>query len=179
MHQLTAIITALGLFVAGFSTPALAGYDGKGNLEKCLKAVSKVKPGSFVKVEYLIMTDEGHPAYEVEVRDSNGNEWEFECRAKDAVIVEVEREVDSVDDPLFKKRMKVSEADARTTATALYPGEVEEVEYELQANGEPAYEFDIRDEDGTEWKIEVSAESGEIIEVQIEGWEIGEEDLAG
>lgn len=165
-------VTCTGLLA--FAPPAFAGH-GHGGLEKCLKAVSKIKSGDFIKVEYLLFTDEGVPAYEVEVRDNDGNFWEFECSAKDARILEMEREVDSASDPLFKKHMKVSEDDAKATATALYPGTVEEVEYEIEADGKPSYEFDIVDAEGTEWKIEVSAVTGEIVEVQVEGWEIGEE----
>lgn len=176
MVKPTIAMTALSILaLAGVSSPALAKH-GHGGLEKCLKTVSKIKSGNFVKVEYLALTDEGTAAYEIEVRDNDGNGWEFECSAKDASILEMEREVDSPDDPLFKNRMNVTEADARETATALYPGTVEEVEYEIESNGEPVYEFDIVDSDGTEWKIEVSAESGAIVEVQVETWEIGEED---
>ncbi|MCS3903636.1 putative membrane protein YkoI [Methylohalomonas lacus] len=175
INRITIIVPILLLGVLGFSGNALAGH-GKGGLEKCLKTVSKIKPGDFVKVEYLSFTDEGVPAYEVEVRDADGNEWEFECSAKDARILEMEREVDSAEDPLFNKSMKVSEADAKKTATDLYPGTVKEVEYEIEANGDPSYEFDIVDSDGTEWKIEVSAVTGKIVEVQVEEWEIGEED---
>lgn len=175
IKPITAILTVFSFILAGFSTAAFAGH-GHGDMEKCLKTVSKIKSGDFVKVEYLSFTDEGVPAYEIEVRDGDGNEWEFECSARDARIMEMEREAESADDELFKKKMKVSEADARATATGLYPGKVEEVEYEIEANGDPSYEFDIVDSDDTEWKIEVSTVTGEIIEVQVEEWEIGEED---
>ncbi len=175
INRSTIIVPVLLLGVLGFSGSALAGH-GKGGLEKCLNAVSKIKSGDFVKAEYLSFTDEGVPAYEVEVRDADGNEWEFECSAKGARILEMEREVENAEDPLFNKNMKVSETDARKTATDLYPGTVEEVEYEIETNGDPSYEFDIVDSDGTEWKIEVSAVTGEIVEVQVEEWEIGEED---
>lgn len=159
-----------------FATPAMAGHGHGDGLGKCMKAVSKIKNGDFTKVEYLSFTDEGTPAYELEVRDRDGNEWEFECSARHARILEMEREVDSADDALFKKHMKVSESDARATATGLYPGTVEEVEYEIESDGKPSYEFDIVDVEGTEYKVEVSAESGDIVEVQVEAWEIGEED---
>ncbi len=171
-----AIAAISSLALTGFSNAAIAGH-GHGGMEKCLKAVSEIKSGNFVKVEYLSLTDEGVPAYEIEVRDGEGNEWEFECSAKDARILEMEREVKGADHELFKQNAKISEADAKATATKLYPGKVEEVEYEIEANGDPSYEFDIVDSDGTEWKIEVSAESGKIIEVQVEEWEIGAEDL--
>lgn len=172
------LLAAAVLGLAVITLPVMAGHGHKhGSLDKCLKTVHKVKSGSFIKAEYLIVTDEGKPAYEIEVRDDDGNVWEFECNAKTAAIIEIEREVDGVDDPLFQERMQVSENDARATATALYPGEVEEVEYEIETHGEPMYEFDIVDSGGTEWKVEVSAESGQIDEVQIETWEIGAEDV--
>lgn len=174
--RLTSIVPILALALLGFSGSALAGHHHKDGLGACLSAVGNIKPGDFVKVEYLSATDEGVPAYEVEVRDSDGNEWEFECSAKDASIIELEREAESADGAMFSKSMNVSEADAKSTATNLYPGTIEEVEYEIEANGEPVYEFDIVDNAGTEWKVEVSAASGEIIEVQVETWEIGEED---
>lgn len=147
----------------------------KGGLEACLSAAKEVKAGDFVKVEYLIMTSGGRPTYEIEVRDADGVEWELMCDARGAYIYEIEREVDSPDDPLFKARAKVSEADAKATALALYPGEVKEVEYEIEMDGSPTYEFDIVDKHGVEWKVEVSAETGEIIEVAVEKWEIGME----
>ena len=154
-----------------------AGHGNhEGGLENCLTAVTAIRAGSFPKVEYLGFTDEGGSAYEIELRDADGKEWEFECRASDASIVEVEQEVDSVNDPLFKGKMKVSENEARKIATTLYPGTIEEVEYEIESNGAASYEFDIVDKYGVEFKVEVDATSGEIVEMQIERWEIGEED---
>jgi len=161
------------LFVVG---TASAGHGHRGNgLENCLKAVKAIRAGSFVKVEYLGFADEGGSAYEIEIRDADGREWEFECDAMSSRIIEIEQEVESVNDPLFKKHMQVSESEARKIATELYPGTIEEVEYEIEANGAASYEFDIVDKYNVEFKIEVDASSGEIVEVQIEQWEIGEE----
>lgn len=154
---------------------AQAGHRGHGGLDACLKAVSAAKQGSFVKVEYLSLTDEGEAAYEIEVRDTKGREWEFECSARSAQLLEIEQEAEAGDNQ-FTGKAKVSVDTARATATALYPGKVEEIEYELEADGTPVYEFDIADDGGTEYKVEVDAVSGEIVEVQIEAWEIGEED---
>lgn len=171
--------SSLGAFALAtlVSHAVQAGHGHHGDsLEKCLQAVSAVRKGSYVKVEYLSFTDEGRSAYEIEIRDKAGREWEFECATRDAAILEIEQEVEKVDDPLFQARAKISEADAKATATRLYPGTVEEVEYEIEANGDVSYEFDIVDADGTEWKVEVDGASGAIVEVQVEKWEIGEED---
>ena len=152
-----------------FSNVTLAKHA---TLEDCIKAVSSVKSGLIARAEYHNFSHEGSPAYEIEVIDKDGKEWEFECN-KHGNIVEIEQEVKSASDPLFKSRAKVSEEDAKATATTLYKGKVEKVEYEIEFDGSPSYEFNIETDDGTEFNVEVSAESGEIIEVSTEGWEIG------
>lgn len=153
--------------------------DHRKGLEDCLLAVKAIRAGDFVKVEYLGFADEGGAVYEVELRDPDGREWEFECSAGKAEIVEIEQEVDSAGHELFKRQAKISEEDARKIALGLYPGEIEEVEYEIEANGAASYEFDIADKYGVEFKVEVDARTGDIVEVQIEQWEIGEEDKVG
>ncbi|HSR63544.1 MAG TPA: PepSY domain-containing protein [Gammaproteobacteria bacterium] len=162
--------------VAMLNVQAGHGYGGPDKLEKCLMAAQAIRAGSFVKLEYLGFTDEGTSSYEIEIRDPDGNEWEFECSTRTGEILEIEQEVDSPESPLFKRNMKISEQQARKIATDLYPGTIEEVEYEIEANGDASYEFDIVDKYGVEFKIEVDATTGDIVEVQIERWEIGEED---
>ncbi len=154
------------------STNAFAGHA---TLEDCLKAVQSVKKGVIERAEYHSFSQEGRPAYEIEIIDKNGNEWELECNTR-GDIVEIEREVKDASDPLFKKRAKVSEADAKATAMEMYPGVNEKTEYEIEFDGSPSYEFNIEDKDGTEFNVEVSAVTGEIIEVSTEGWEIGIEE---
>lgn len=60
-------------------------------------------------------------------------------------------------------------------ATKAHPGEVVEVEYEIESDGGSTYEFDVIGKDGKETKVEVDAATGKIIEVHVEEWEIGEE----
>ncbi len=145
------------------------------SLEKCLNAAKQIKSGDFVKLEYLSPSAEGRPTYEIEVRTDTGREWEFMCDASEGTIYEIEQEVDSADHALFKKHAKVNEAQARKTVLELYPGKIEEIEYEIESNGDASYEIDVVDEGGTEFKVEVDAASGKVIEVHIEQWEIGEE----
>lgn len=165
------------VLLIAFGTDVYAGHPHKKvRLEDCLMAAKAIRVGQFVKVEFLNYTDEGEAAYEIEIRDPDGKEWEFECSASTGQIIEIEQEVESANDPLFKKHMKVTEEEARKTATQLYPGKIEEVEYEIEANGAASYEFDIIDKYGVEFKVEVDAATGEIVEVQLEQWEIGEED---
>jgi uncharacterized membrane protein YkoI len=140
-----------------------------------LRAATDIRAGSFVKVEYLDPAAEGKPTFEIELRDAAGREWEFMCDARSGAIYEIEQEVDSAEHELFKRHAKVSEEQVRSAVLQLYPGEIEEVEYEIESDGQAVYELDVVDEAGTEFKIEVNAASGNIIEVSVEKWEIGEE----
>ncbi|MCG8489324.1 MAG: PepSY domain-containing protein [Chromatiales bacterium] len=145
------------------------------SLGDCLHAASQIKQGDFVKVEYLNPSAEGRPTYEIEVRTSSGREWEFMCDATSGMIYEMEQEVESAEDPLFSKHAKVTAKQASDTVLELYPGKIEEIEYEIETNGDASYEIDVVDEGGTEFKVEVDAASGKVIEVHVEQWEIGEE----
>ncbi|MEE4279205.1 MAG: PepSY domain-containing protein [Halieaceae bacterium] len=152
--------------------PSLASADV---LEDCLNAAQTIQAGDFIKLEYLDPSADGEPAYEIELRTAEGREWEFMCDAEDGQIFEIEQEVASADHPLFKAAMKVSLEDAKARVLALYPGEIEEVEYEIEANGDASYEMDVIRANGSEFKVEVDAATGAIIEVAVERWEIGEE----
>jgi len=102
-------------------------------------------------------------------------EWELMCDRSTGTIYEIEREVTSTSDPLFKKNMKVNEDAARKAALALYSGKVVHTEYEIEANGAASYEFDIFERPGVTYKVEVDATTGEVVEVSIEKWDIGRE----
>jgi uncharacterized membrane protein YkoI len=166
------ILMTIPLVLGLASTNVFADHA---TLEDCMKVVNDVKQGSFTRVEYHNFSNEGMPAYELEIVDRDGISWEFECN-KHGEIVEIEQEVESASDPLFKARAKVSEAEAIATALKVYPGKNEKTEYEIEFDGSPSYEFNIETRDGTEFNVEVSAETGEIIEVSTEGWEIGTEE---
>jgi uncharacterized membrane protein YkoI len=169
-------VVAGAVFAALAAPMAQAADHEEVSLEHCLKAANAIRPGEFAKVEYLSVTDEHAAAYEIEVVTANGDVWEFECDTHHGRIVEMEREVASASDPLFAAGMKITEAQARATALKLYPGTVDEVEYEIEVNGEATYEIDVIDEYGVEFKVEINAGTGAIDEVQIESWEIGIED---
>lgn len=145
------------------------------HVETCLVAASAVKAGDYLKVEYLAVSPRGVPTYEIEVRGTDGREWELMCDAMTGTIYEIEQEAHDASDPLFQEQAKVSEEEARAKALSLYPGKVEEVEYELESNGDASYEIDLISSDGTEFKVEVNATTGEIVEVSVEAWQIGQE----
>ncbi|WP_031431920.1 PepSY domain-containing protein [Methylomicrobium agile] len=142
-------------------------------LEKCIAAAQGIKKGDMLKLEKLKV--DGKPLYELEIRDAEGKEWEFMCDADSGHITEQESEVDKAHDKPFKSKMKVGEKEAADIALKAHPGKIEEVEYEIEDNGDPSYEFDIVDDKGVETKVEVDAVTGKIIETSTEDWEIGEE----
>lgn len=164
------IFGSLIILAAGYTFSAHAADMG---LEKCIADIQQQKPGELVKLEKLNV--EGKAVYEFEVKDANGFEWEFMCDVNSGKVFEMESEVSSVNSLAFKNKMQVTEDDAKAIALKAHPGVIEEVEYEIEANGDASYEFDIVNNKGVETKVEVDAKTGKIIEVSIEEWEIGEE----
>jgi len=154
------------------SSVAFAGTDTPHQFEKCMAAALEERPGEIVKVEFK--NEQGAHMYEFDIRGIDGSDWDVECNAHRGLVSEVEREVDNVNHPLFKSKAKISEAQAREIALAIYPGEVTEAEYEIEPTGSASYEFDIDTTiSGHEMKVEVDATSGEITEANREIWQIG------
>ena len=174
-HKLTCLLATLPLALV--TTAAIAGSKNDTvPLEQCLHAAQSVRQGDIVKVEYLSVSPAGAPTYEIEIRDDSDNEWELMCNARSGDIYEIETEAESADDEMFAKHAKISEEDAIKTAQDRFGGEVVEVEYEIESDGSPSYEIDLaQDGQDTEFKVEVDAVSGEIIELSVEQWQIGQE----
>jgi len=176
MTRLSVIASLIALTFT--STAALAGHgDFKArhsdSLGKCLKGALKAHDGEVVKVEYK--TEKKVGVYEFDIETPDGKAWEVECAVKASIITELEEEV-KADDERFVALAKTSEADAKATALAAYPGEVVEVEYELESDGKASYEIDVKQADHDEVKVEVDATSGQIVEVSYEVYQIGAED---
>ncbi len=161
-------LASVNMVAADFKMPKT-----KVSLETCMKAALAKKSGTVVKVELKL--EKGTPIYEFDIESKDGKAWDIECDANTGKIVEVEQEVRSVDDPAFKAKMKINEAEARKIALKAYPGEIKEVEYEIEENGDASYEFDIITKDGKEMKVEVDASTGKIVEVSEELYQIGKE----
>ncbi|MCK9635268.1 MAG: PepSY domain-containing protein [Methylobacter tundripaludum] len=158
--------------VLGLAT-SVSSYAAGQPMDKCIAAIQKQKTGEFIKLEKLNVA--GKPFYEFEIKDSSGVEWEFMCDAKTGKITETESEVSKADDEAFKKNAKITEKEAVDIALKAHPGTVQEVEYEIEKNGDASYEIDIVNDKAVETKVEVNAANGKIIEVSTEAWEIGEE----
>ena len=147
-------------------------HEGK-YFEKCLSEAIRIKPGTIIKVEMKL--EEDMHVYEFDLRDENNRDWDIECNAETATIVEIEEEVPSPQHIKFQSAVKIGLKRAKSIALEKYPGEIIEIEYELEEGGLAVYEFDISTEDGQEIKIEINATTGEVNEVTRELWQIGYE----
>ncbi len=153
---------------------ALAIYAfGSPAYRACEAAAKQVKTGEVLKAEFK--NERGIFVYELDLRSDDGHDWDIECRADSAEIVEIEEEVSSVQHPLFKAKKNVTEAQARAVALDAWPGDILEIEYEIESDGAASYEFDIHTYKGIEMKVEVDATSGEIVEENQELWQEGYE----
>lgn len=169
------MISQLLSFIFVGLLPVTVMAEHHDELHACLKSASDIKDGYYAKLEYLTLTDNANETYEIEIHDTDGVEWELRCDIKHGTIYEIEREVNSASDPLFKRKIKVNEQDAGKIALELYPGKIVHTEYEIEKNGDASYEFDIYNKPGVTYKVEINATSGEITEMSIEKWDIGRE----
>ncbi len=152
------------------------GTDGQvihPNLDACREAALAVKAGHVIKIE--LKQEDEKEIYEFDIRDSENKDWDIECDVATAKIVEIEEEALGTNDPRFREYMKIHLAKAKEIGLGLYPGEIIEIEFELEEDGRAVYEFDIATENGKEMKIEIDAATGEIHEETREIWQIGYE----
>lgn len=175
MFRLTVGATLIA--TAFFANTAMAGHGdmkikSHDSLGKCVKAALAKHDGTIVKLEFKAEGKSG--VYEFDIESADGTSWDIECDAKTSKVTEVEQEV-KADDAKFKAATKVTEADAKATALAAHPGTVVETEYEIESDGKASYEFDITTADGKEFKVEVDATTGKIVEDNEEVYQIGKE----
>jgi uncharacterized membrane protein YkoI len=162
-----AVILAFGGVAQAAAMPTT-----KAGLEKCMAAALKAKGGSIVKLEFKKEDDDGY-IYEFDIETADGKAWDVECSGKSGKVVEIEEEV-TKDHAKFSGA-KITEAGAREIALKAVPGEIVEVEYEIEPDGKGSYEFDIKTADGKEVKLEVDTESGAVVSKSVELWQIGKE----
>ena len=164
--------TAVTAASLGLSTLAVADTSvppkTKISLEAAQKTALAARPGKVVKVE--LKREKGQLIYEFDI-EGEGKAWDVEVNATTGKVNEIEQEVSSADDPLFKAKAKVSLEAAQKIALKKYPGTIKETEYEIEANGDASYEFDIVMKNGKEMKVEVDATSGKIVEASPEVWQ--------
>lgn len=166
-----------GLMI-GCSNMAVADVAyGPVRLETCLETALETRAGRVIKLE--MKRQRGELVYEFDIRDHNGQDWDLECSAETGRILEIEREVATPNHPDFAAWQRISEHQARQRALAAWPGEIVEVEYEIEENGRAVFEFDIYRADGTTMKVEIDSgqaeAADEVHEFSEKLWQIGYE----
>lgn len=174
MKSMSKIILAGVAMTVSLSTMAdVKMPKTKVSMETCMNAALAKHNGEVTKLELKI--ENKVPTYEVEILTQDGKSWELECDANTGKITEEEQEVSSAEDPLFKEKAKITLEQAKEIALKSTSGEIVEVEYEIESNGDASYEFDIKTDKG-EVKLEVDATTGKITEdKQTEVYQIGKE----
>jgi uncharacterized membrane protein YkoI len=172
IRSVLVIAAVAAIFSNGTSAETVKPNNGD-SLGKCVKAALAVHSGKIVKMEFK--SENKSPVYEFDIESADGTAWDVECNAKTGKIIEVEEEV-KADDARFKALAKVTEAEAKATALAAFPGKIVETEYELESDGKASYEFDILGANNQEIKVEVDATTGKIVEHDYEVYQIGQED---
>lgn len=143
------------------------------DLDKCFLAAQQKYGGHIVSLEREI--ENGEAVYELDIKTKDGREIEVECMLNTTELsVEEEIEV-AKDDPKFLNAVKISAQEAEKIALDNTPGKVTEREYAFEGDI-PVYEFDIYSEKlGHEVEIEINGLTGEIMETEIEIYDIGED----
>ena len=143
------------------------------DIDKCYMNAVEKYPGHVLSMESEIEND--RLIYEFDIMTKDGNEVEVECDAKKHTLHDFEIEYKK-GDKKFTNVVKISESEAEKIALEKYNGKVVDREYSIE-NGNPAYEFDIYiAKKGHEYEVEVDAVTGEILEVEMELYDIGSED---
>jgi len=153
---------------AGSSAAAVANSNA--GIESCAKAVLAQAPGDLLQAT-LKQETEGR-VWEFEIKQADGKLFDIECSDTAGTIVETEVRVATAADPAFAALAKIDEAAAKAKALESKPGTVERVEFELEPDGKASYEFDIKTDDG-DYRVEIDASSGEVVESSKELLEIG------
>ncbi|WP_432745848.1 PepSY domain-containing protein [Methylobacter sp. G7] len=152
----------LSSLIAIISATAIA--EDNASLDACRKTVDDYAKGEIVKIESE--QKKGQAVYEIALKAADGSQWEFKCDKATGKIVEKEQELPSADHPAFAALKKIDEAEARKIALKTYPGTITEVEYEIESDGTPTYEFDINMTDGRKMEVEIDAATGKIVKAE-------------
>jgi uncharacterized membrane protein YkoI len=120
---------------------------------------------------------DGQPTYEFIVQSEVGPTCYVGCDATTGLLGQIDVIV-SADDERFASSAQLNAQQAADAATHLYPGEVEEVKALLLATGQAVYKVDVEFEPEGEFNVYVDAESGNVVTVNVEYWEIGQSETA-
>src|SRR6056300_170053 len=168
--------------IALFSAPTFAAHSEDDikkvlttDLDKCFIAAHQKYEGHIISLEREV--EDGQPVYEFDIKTKDGKRVEIECNPLTGELSDEEFEVKKGDKEFkeFKKAVKITAKEAKKIALENTPGKVVEKEYGFEGDI-PVYEFDIYSKDkGHEIEVEINGITGEVMESEIEIYDIGED----
>lgn len=156
MNKSLISIALAGAFTISVGTANAAHHDP---LSVCVKSAQAKHPGKMVSLSHEI--EDGKPQFEIDIKGDDDKNWEVECDAASGKINRIEREINP-NSPEFKAKAKIRLDAAIKIALDKYPGNVMNIEYDLEDDGEISYEFIIKTHAGKTIEVEVDAESGKL-----------------
>ncbi len=156
MNKSLISIALAGILTISINPANAAHHDP---LSACVKVALAKHPGRMDSLSYEF--EDGKSQFEIDIKGNDGRNWEVECDASSGKINRIEREI-SASAPEFKSKAKIRLDAALKIALDKYPGDVINIEYDLEDDGEISYEFIIKTQDGKTIEIEVDAESGKL-----------------
>lgn len=174
MKKLLLGITLTGLAFNGYSVHSEDDIKKAltTDLDKCFIAAHQKYEGHIISLEREV--EDGKPVYEFDIKTKDGKRVEIECNPLTGELSDEEFEVKK-NDKDFKKAVKISAKEAEKIALENTPGKVVEREYGFEGDI-PVYEFDIYSKDkGHEIEVEINGITGEVMESEIEIYDIGED----
>lgn len=158
----------LAACLLGASSMAMAAAPSA--LDTCVNASLAKHPGKIVSL--ASETEDGKLQYELDIKGSDGMNWEVECDAVSGKINRIEREINPGSKE-FKSKAKIRLDAAMKSALDKYPGQIRNIEYDLEDDGEISYEFIIETAEGKLIEIEVDAVSGKLAGFETVNYRIG------
>ena len=172
----------LGITLTGLTLNSFAAHNEDDikkalttDLDKCFIAAHQKYEGHIISLEREV--EDGKPVYEFDIKTKDGKRVEIECNPLTGELSDEEFEVKKGDKEFkeFKKAVKITAKEAKKIALENTPGKVVEKEYGFEGDI-PVYEFDIYSKDkGHEIEVEINGITGEVMESEIEIYDIGED----
>jgi uncharacterized membrane protein YkoI len=167
----------LGITLTGLTLNSFAAHNEDDikkalttDLDKCFIAAHQKYEGHIISLEREV--EDGKPVYEFDIKTKDGKRVEIECNPLTGELSDEEFEVKK-NDKDFKKAVKISAKEAEKIALENTPGKVVEREYGFEGDI-PVYEIYSKDK-GHEIEVEINGITGEVMESEIEIYDIGED----
>ena len=128
-------------------------------LRHCMAAIQKKIPYPLIRLDSLDVTAK---RIEIELKDSNGSEWEFVCHPQTGNIMKMEREDSSFSQDGFQGKL-ISLDKAKRQALNAQAGTITDIDFELEDDTRPVYAFKIISPKNQRMEVLIDALSGAVI----------------